>query len=72
MQFQDIRTGELVKKRFEWAVIIELRIGRNPKTSFNCERSPSLIVYSKRGYNRTAKIRLITPAARGNPAVAMN
>ena len=38
MQFQDIRTGELVKKRFEWAVIIELRIGRNPKTSFNCER----------------------------------
>ena len=38
MQFQDIRTGELVKKRFEWAVIIELRIGRNPKASFNCER----------------------------------
>lgn len=31
MQFQDSRTGELVKKRFEWAVIIELRISGNPK-----------------------------------------
>jgi len=42
IQFQDIRTGELVKKRFEWAVIIELGIGRNPKTAFICERKSQL------------------------------
>ena len=38
MQFQDIPTSELVKKRFEWGIVIDLRIGPNPKASFICTR----------------------------------